>query len=306
MEQITNKIIMVRPANFGYNEETADDNAFQNKDLGLSSKEITSGAIEEFDTFVELLREHGISVEVIEDTDKPRKPDAIFPNNWFTTHDDGTIITYPMYAEIRRLERREDIVELLSERVDTSRRYSFEYFEEENKFLEGTGSMILDRKNRIVYACLSERTHVEVLDKFSVLRNYKKIFFKSVDPGGDDIYHTNVMMTLGENFVLIGMESIKNEEDRKMLLDSFKTTEKEVIELSYEQLRCFAGNMLQLRNKRGERFVVMSKQAKDSLNADQINSLENHGKILSPDIKTIETSGGGSVRCMIAEDFLPY
>ena len=297
---------MVRPANFGYNEETAKNNSFQSKDVGLTSKEITTKAIEEFDAFVSLLRDHGIKVEVVQDTSSPIKPDAIFPNNWFTTHDDGTIVTYPMYAQARRTERREDVVDMLSGRIDASKRYSFEYFEDEHKFLEGTGSMILDRPNRIVYACLSERTHVEVLDKFSVLRNFNKVFFTSVDRNGAEIYHTNVMLTLGEDFALICMDSIKNEDERNALLKSFNDTGKELIDITYDQMESFAGNMIQLRNDMGERFVVMSLQAKNSLNAEQVKALENHGKILSPDITTIETTGGGSARCMIAEDFLPY
>ncbi len=296
---------MVRPANFGYNEETAANNSFQSIDENLSSNQIADKAIEEFDAFVQLLRNHGITVDVVQDTAEPIKPDAIFPNNWFSTHQDGTIISYPMFAEVRRFERREDVLERLSSQQKSAKRYSFEYFEDEEKYLEGTGSMILDRPNRIVYACLSQRTHVEVLDKFSVLRNYQKIFFTSVDRAGDEIYHTNVMLTLGEQFALICMESIPDEEEKQVLLNSFESTGKELIDISYDQMEAFAGNMIQLKNVRGERFVVMSLQAKNSLTEEQIERIEKHGSILSPDITTIENTGGGSARCMIAENFLP-
>ncbi len=306
MNQITNSIVMVRPVNFGFNPETAENNSFQSKIEGLSAQETQEQALREFDDFVALLRDHGIEVKVVEDTADPYTPDSIFPNNWFTTHEDGVIITYPMFAELRQKERREDILDELGKGVTSVKRYGFEYFEEEGKYLEGTGSMILDRPNRIVYACLSERTHVEILEKFSVLRNYDKVFFYSVDKGNEPVYHTNVMMTLGEHFVVICMDSVKDEEERKALYKSFMETEKEVIEITFDQMYQFAGNMIQLRNSRGERFVIMSQVAKKSLTKAQIEKIEAHGKILSPDINTIETLGGGSARCMIAENFLVY
>lgn len=305
MEQITNRVVMVRPANFGFNEETAKNNSFQSQNESLTSDEIAKKAIEEFDAFVSLLREHGVEVEVVQDTATPIKPDAIFPNNWFTTHEDKSVITYPMYAKLRQAERREDVLDQLTEGLSDVRRYGFEYFESEDKYLEGTGSMILDRPNKIVYACLSPRTHVDVLDKFAVLRDYKKIFFTSVDRAGGEVYHTNVIMTLGESFVVLCMESIKDEAERKMLMESLEATEKELVDISLSQVESFAGNMIQLRNAKGERFIVMSLQAKQALNDAQIEILERNGKILSPDITTIETSGGGSARCMIAENFLP-
>lgn len=306
MTQITDRIIMVRPANFGYNLETAENNAFQKEKVGLSSKEITDAAIKEFDSFVDLLRSNGIQVQVIEDTKSPIKPDAIFPNNWFTTHADGTIITYPMYAEVRRLERREDVIKDLESRSPKMKRYGFEYFENENKFLEGTGSMILDRENKIVYACLSPRTNIEILDKFSILKGYQAVFFTALDRTGGEIYHTNVMMTMGEKFVLICLESIKNEEEKQALVKMFKQTAKEIIDINYDQMESFAGNMIQLKNSVEDRFVIMSRQARKALNNEQISKIQKHGRIISPDIITIENTGGGSARCMIAEDFLPF
>lgn len=295
---------MVRPANFGYNTETADSNGFQNKELGLSSQKIIENAITEFDEFVKLLRGHGITVQVLEDTTHPIKPDAVFPNNWFTTHQDGSIVTYPMYAENRRLERREDLIDIIGSNIPKIKRYGFEYFEEESKFLEGTGSMILDRTNKIVYACLSSRTNIEILDKFSILKSYQVVFFTAVDRKGSEIYHTNVLMTLGEEFVVICLESIKDTDEKKALLEHFKRTNKEVIEIDYDQMDDFAGNIIQLKNGSEDRFIIMSASAFQSLNSNQIEALEKHGTIICPDLKTIEKIGGGSSRCMIAENFL--
>lgn len=302
MDQITSKIIMVRPANFGFNPETAVNNSFQTIDEEYSKKELSKIAIEEFDSMVQLLRSHGIEVLVWEDTANPVKPDAIFPNNWFSTHADNSILTYPMYAEIRRLERREDLIDSIS---NSSRRYSFENYESEGKYLEGTGSMILDRENKIVYACLSQRTNIEVLNKFSVLRGFKTVYFTSVDKDNEPIYHTNVMMGLGEKFAAICLDSISNLEERKSVVNILEETGKEIIDLGYNQINNFAGNLIQLKNTSDDRFIVMSKQAKDSLTSEQLNSLEKHGKILCPDISTIENTGGGSARCMIAENYLP-
>ena len=295
---------MVRPANFGYNTETADSNGFQNKELGLSSQKIIENAITEFDEFVKLLRGQGITVQVLEDTTHPIKPDAVFPNNWFTTHQDGSIVTYPMYAENRRLERREDLIDIIGSNIPKIKRYGFEYFEEESKFLEGTGSMILDRTNKIVYACLSPRTNIEILDKFSILKSYQVVFFTAVDRKGSEIYHTNVLMTLGEEFVVICLESIKDTDEKKALLEHFKRTNKEVIEIDYDQMDDFAGNIIQLKNGSEDRFIIMSASAFQSLNSNQIEALEKHGTIICPDLKTIEKIGGGSARCMIAENFL--
>lgn len=301
-DQITSKIIMVRPANFGFNHETAVNNSFQSIDDNHSKKELKDIAIEEFDSMVELLRSHGIEVLVWEDTAKPVKPDAIFPNNWFSTHSDNSILTYPMYAEVRRLERREDLIDSIS---NDSRRYSFENYEVEGKYLEGTGSMILDRENKIVYACLSQRTNIEVLNKFSVLRGLKTVYFTSVDSNNAPIYHTNVMMGLGEKFVAICLDSITNEDERSHVEQVLLDTGKEIIDLGYDQINNFAGNLIQLKNTSGDRFIIMSKQASESLTDEQRLALEKHGKILSHDISTIENTGGGSARCMIAENYLP-
>lgn len=303
--QTTSNILMVRPANFGFNEQTAESNAFQSLDISLSNQEISEKAIEEFDGFVDKLRAAGINVIVANDSSKPAKPDAVFPNNWVTFHEDGSIITYPMLAEIRRLERQEAILDQVSENFEIKKRQHLEHFEDEKRFLEGTGSMILDRVHKIVYACLSPRTDELLLQEFVELRDYRKLVFHSVDGNNQEIYHTNVMMALGENFVVICLDTIKSKEERQELLNCFSETGKEVIEISIDQMLSFAGNMLQVRNKEGERFLVMSEQAYLSLDTSQINSIERHSNILYSPINTIEKYGGGSARCMIAEVFLP-
>jgi len=296
---------MIRPANFGFNSQTAENNAFQSDDKGESAKDISSKAIEEFDEMVKTLRSNGINIIVVEDTPEPKKPDAIFPNNWISLHMNGAVLTYPMFAPNRRFERREDIIDRLGETFKVERRYTFEHYEEEDMFLEGTGSMLFDRDNKIVYACLSERTDARLIDKFCVLVEYQRIVFHSIDRNGIPIYHTNVMMAIGEDFTVICMESIKSPEETKELKHVLEQTGKEIIDISYDQMEAFAGNMLQVRNDTGQTFLVMSQTAYDSLNENQITSLSANTQLLPIDISTIEYYGGGSVRCMMAEVFLP-
>lgn len=304
-QQTTSNILMIRPTNFGFNEETAANNSFQSKAKFHTPDEIKKMAMEEFNNFVAKLKDEGINVIVEEDTSTPIKPDAVFPNNWVSFHQNGAVVTYPMYSEIRRKERRDDVLEKLTEDFTIKEIYRIEKFEEENRFLEGTGSMILDRVNKICYACTSPRTDEGLLDIFCEFVDYQKVAFQSVDANGEDIYHTNVMMALGEDFVVIGMSTIKDEVQKKMLLDSFEKTNKKVIDISFEQILSFAGNMLQVRNNKGETYLVMSQQAFESLNEEQIKEIEMRTKILHSPIETIETLGGGSARCMMAEVFLP-
>ena len=304
MRHITDRIMMVRPASFQFNEETAANNAFQTAG-DYDNEAIKAKAIEEFDAMVALLRSKGITIEVIQDTAEPVKPDAIFPNNWISFHKDGTVVTYPMFAENRRTERREDIIDSLREKYIVNKRYTFDYYEEEDRFLEGTGSMLFDRVDNIVYACLSPRTDIVVLEKYSVLMGAKKIAFRSVDREGQDIYHTNVMMALGVDFCVICLESIKNEVEKKEILQSLADTGKLIVDISYDQMEHFAGNMLQVANADGERYLVLSQAAYDSLTKVQVDVLSGLTNILPIPIKTIETLGGGSVRCMMAEVFLP-
>jgi len=296
---------MVRPAHFGYNEETADNNSFQSNDDSLPVAEIEQRAREEFDTFVHELREAGIDVIVVEDTPDPLKPDAVFPNNWISFHEEGLIVTYPMFGSQRRQERREDVIRDLSARYGYTDRYQMEESEEDGVFLEGTGSMILDRPNRIVYACLSARTNQELLEAFAKKMNYEVVVFNALDMQGDPIYHTNVMMALGETFVLICLDTVRDEEERQQLLDSFDRTNKQVIGISLEQMMAFAGNALQVKNKKGDTFLVMSEQAYRSLSPHQQEDIESHTGILFSPLKVIEKYGGGSARCMMAEVFKP-
>jgi len=305
MSQITSSIMMIRPANFGFNTQTAENNAFQTNDQSKSPKKIQALAQVEFDDMVSELRINGVEVIVIEDTDEPTKPDAIFPNNWISFHKNGSVITYPMYAPNRRVERREDIVDLLEASFEVKKRYSLEHYEEESLFLEGTGSMLMDRENNIAYACISERTDPTILDKFCVLLGASRVVFNSVDKDGSPIYHTNVMMALGQQFVVICLDSIPDENERQRLLTSFKQTNKKVVEITQDQVEKFAGNMLQVKNLNDEPILVMSQSAYESLELDQIEVLSSFTKILPIAIPTIEHYGGGSVRCMMAEIFLP-
>lgn len=305
MRQITNNIMMIRPANFGYNEETAKNNAFQSTEGKDKVDEIRDKAIQEFDSMVETLRSKGVNVVVVQDTSAPIKPDAIFPNNWISFHEDGALITYPMYAENRRIERREDIIESIGKEFDVKRRYSFENYEDDNLFLEGTGSMIFDRPNKIVYACLSQRTDIQILDKWCVLTGFTKVAFDSTDRNDNPIYHTNVMMALGEDFCVLVEESIKKPNELAEVRKSLTDTGKTIVPISIQQMEQFAGNMLQVCNSTGDKYLVMSKCAYNSLNEKQLKTLGELTNILPIDIETIEYFGGGSVRCMMAEIFLP-
>lgn len=296
---------MVRPANFGFNEQTAVNNSFQTRD-GVDAGWLRVEAQKEFDQMVAVLRSKGIQVTVMDDTPQPVKPDAVFPNNWISFHEGGAVITYPMFAENRRLERREDIIDNLEKSFRIKNRYSLEFFENDDEplILEGTGSMIIDRPNGIVYACISRRTDPLLLDKFNVLMGTRSILFKAVDRNGDEIYHTNVMMALGEDFVVICMDSIPSADSRKLLYDTFAVTGKQVVEITLEQMESFAGNMLEVTSKDGTRYLCMSQTAYDSLTGDQKDRLAAKTHILPIAIPNIEKYGGGSVRCMMAEIFL--
>ncbi|MCZ2100057.1 MAG: amidinotransferase [Chitinophagales bacterium] len=305
--QLTNHILMVRPANFGYNEETAVNNAFQSDEIISDAEALKRTAISEFDNMVAALRTKGIDVTVVQDSETPIKPDAVFPNNWISFHGNGSIITYPMFAKNRRIERREEIIEQIEIKFDVKNRYGFEFYEDESEpiFLEGTGSMIFDRPNKLVYACVSKRTSPILLDKFNVLMDMKSCLFRAVGRDGQEIYHTNVMMALGEDFVVICMESVADEASRKELLGHFARTGKEVVDITLEQMESFAGNMLEVKANDGQRYLCMSQSAYDSLNDDQKAQLESHTNLLPIPIPNIEKFGGGSVRCMMAEVFLP-
>jgi hypothetical protein len=303
MNQSTSNILMIRPVNFGFNEQTAGSNAFQNRDDNNSA--VQAKALQEFDGFVKTLRENGVNVTVIDDTNEPHTPDSIFPNNWVSFHADGNIFLYPMQAENRRLERREDIISELKDNYKLNRIEDLSRFELQDKFLEGTGSMVLDRENKIAYAGLSPRTDKEVLALFCKETGYKAITFDAFDEHSKAIYHTNVLMGIGSKFAVVCLDSITNKQEQDEVIESFKTTHKEIIPISFDQMNHFAGNLLEVKSKTGETLIVMSQTAFNSFNEQQKASLSTYGKLVYADINTIEKVGGGSARCMMAEVHLP-
>jgi hypothetical protein len=297
--QTTPHILMIRPVAFGLNQQTAISNAFQNTDA--PQKNVQEKALVEFDAFVDKLRVHNVDVTVIEDTLEPHTPDSIFPNNWISFHKEGSIFLYPMQAENRRLERRDDIIDELSTIFDIREVNDLSATENNGEYLEGTGSMVLDRENKISYACLSIRTQRKVLDIFCRETGYTSFTFHAVDENGMAIYHTNVMMCIGDQFVVICLDTIRDVTERELIIKRFEDTGKEIIEISLQQMNHFAGNMLQVLNKKGKSFLVMSGSAHDNLNDSQIAQINKYTEILSSPIPTIEENGGGSARCMMAE-----
>lgn len=304
--QLANSVLMVRPARFQSNPLTSESNRFQGATV-VSPQQQQQLALAEFDALVEQLRAHSIQVVVVDDTAEPHTPDAIFPNNWVSFHADGRVVLYPMEAENRRGERRLDVIERLgrdygfhvSEIVDLS------HHEQNGHFLEGTGSLVLDRVNRIAYACLSSRTHLDPLGDFAQRMNYEVIAFDAVDRDGVPIYHTNVMMNVGEAVAVVCNAAIAREEQRNAVLESLRGTGHEVVSLDFDQLYAFAGNMLELRQPSGGRTLAMSEQAYNSLHAAELDVLRSNGGIITSPIDNIEALAGGSVRCMLAEIHLP-
>ncbi|MDB5155523.1 MAG: hypothetical protein JWR50_230 [Mucilaginibacter sp.] len=303
MNQSTSNLLMIRPVSFGFNEQTAESNAFQTRSTDL--QQVQASALAEFDGLVKILRDNSVNVTVIDDTPQPHTPDSIFPNNWVSFHAGSDVFLYPMQAANRRLERREDIIRTLADNFNIKHVIDLSRFERENKFLEGTGSMVLDRENKIAYACLSPRTDENVLATFCRQAGYKAATFHAVDAKGMAIYHTNVLMCVGSQFATICLDSITDNTEKESVINSLKTTNKEIIEISFDQMNHFAGNMLEVKNTDGDTLIVMSQSACKSLSAQQANALSKYGKIIYADINTIETNGGGSARCMIAEVHLP-
>ncbi len=298
--------MMIRPVRFESNPLTAGSNRFQGKNVASAAAQ-QEQALEEFEGLVAALREAGVDVIDIDDTPEPHTPDAIFPNNWISMHADGRVVLYPMEATNRRTERRMDIVEYLDKEAGrvVTEVIDLTGHEANGHFLEGTGSMVLDRSNRIAYACTSSRTHLDPLGDFAQRMGYEVVAFEAVDSDGVPIYHTNVLMNIGEALAVICDEAIPREDQRNAVMARLQETGHEVISLSYAQLDAFAGNMLELRNNRGERVLAMSRQAFDTLTNEQRAALEANGRIVSAPIDNIESSAGGSVRCMLAEVHLP-
>lgn len=306
--QTTSNILMVRPANFGFNPETAESNFYQKRDA-RTPQEINKAAQKEFDDFVSLLDEKGVNVIVVEDTEDPKKTDAIFPNNWFSTHENGNVVLYPMFSANRRFERRMDIVEMLMKKgFKVDEIVDLTFFEKDNQFLEGTGSLVLDRVHKIAYACKSVRTHEVPLAYFCRLMDYEEVVFdaaQSIDGIVSSIYHTNVMMHVGSELAIVCLDSIPVATEKLRLQKFLGKTGKKMIPITEKQKFNFAGNMLEVQGKEGNKITVMSETACQSLGDVQLNAIKRYTDVIVPKIPTIEKLGGGSVRCMMAEIFLP-
>jgi hypothetical protein len=304
--QSTSHVLMIRPANFASNPETLASNRFQSAEAAESASQIQIAALAEFDALVAALDRAGVNVHVVDDTRIPVRPDAVFPNNWFSTHADGTVVLYPMLAPNRRLERRLDIIERLHtiDRFHVRNTVDLSYREAEEKFLEGTGSLVLDRAHCIAYACLSPRTDLDVLGEFGQRLDYEIVAFDAMDANGAAIYHTNVLMSVGTQFAAVCTAAIEASR-RAAVAAVLESTGHTLVDLSFEQMHSFAGNMLELRSNTGHLIIAMSDTARRSLSESQRASLESSATIVSAPIPTIERLGGGSVRCMIAEVFLP-
>ncbi len=341
--QTTSHILMIRPVNFAFNAETAVNNSFHSgscgthpglrapklqrrctpprfalrrseggdwqapEDLTLNSgpRSVQDAALKEFDDFVEKLRVKNIDVLVVNDTAEPHTPDSIFPNNWISFHNNGNIVLYPMYAMNRRLERKPSVIEEIKKQFVIKHTIDYSKFEQQDKFLEGTGSMVLDRDKMIAYACLSPRTNKELFKQFCEEMNYHPVSFTAVDNSGSQIYHTNVMMCVADKYVVICLDSIKYPVEREHVVNTIHNSGKELIEIGMYQMNNFAGNMLQVNNSSGEKFLIMSTQAYQSLSKRQIDKLTSFNEIIHSPLNTIESNGGGSARCMMAEIHLP-
>lgn len=298
--QTTNNILLVRPANFGFNEETRASNAFQ-KELNENVDTIKQKVTIEFEGFTSTLKNHGVNVFVFNDTPEPVKTDAVFPNNWISFHADGTVVLYPMLSANRRLERRTDIIESLKQKFEITKIIDLAIYENQNRFLEGTGSIVFDRDNKIAYAAISPRTDKELFLTLCEQINYKPVTFTAKDRNDLEIYHTNVMMCVSDQFAIVCLDSIANETERRSVSESLYSTGHSIIDITLAQMSSFAGNMLVVKND----LLVMSQSAFDSLTTVQKFTLEKYCQLLPLAIPTIETIGGGSARCMIAEIFLP-
>jgi hypothetical protein len=308
MKQITNTIMMIKPVGFRYNEQTAVNNYYQKVLANLTAEQTQENALSEFNAFVDKLRNAGVNVVVVEDTKNPDTPDSIFPNNWVSFHENGIVGLYPMCAENRRDERREDIFDILVDEHGFSIEEikDFTEFEEHDKFLEGTGSMVLDRENKICYAAISIRTDEIAVMQFCEELGYRPVCFtanQDVEGERMAIYHTNVLMCVADTFVVICLDTIDDAIERENVAENLKETGKEIIEITEEQNQRFAGNMLQVMGDKP--YIVMSNSAYNSLSESQIKTIEKHCPIIYSSLDTIEACGGGSARCMMAEIFLP-
>ena len=302
--QTTDTVLMIEPAAFGFNAETAQNNYFQ---VNSENAETQNRALQEFNNFVEKLRSKGINVITVKDTLEPHTPDSIFPNNWISMHQDGTVVLYPMCAVNRRWERRNDILEILKRNFSVKEIIDFSAPENDGKFLEGTGSMIFDHDNKLAYGSVSLRLDEQLFREFCEKFGFEPVVFHSYQTANNErlpIYHTNVMMCVADQFVVICLDCIDDETERVKVVNAIVNSGKEIIEISESQMQQFAGNMLQVQNSDGKKFLVMSQSAYQSLTQEQISNIEKYSEIIYSDLEIIETNGGGSARCMLAEVFL--
>ena len=296
-------ILLIRPKHFGFNPETAGSNAFQSRSAGDASA-VAAKAINEFEIFRKRLLSEGVNVLVFEDTSEPVKPDAVFPNNWVSFHPDGTVILYPMMSTNRRHERRHDVIDALKKDFIVKQVIDLSVYEEDNRYLEGTGSIVFDHPNKTAYACVSPRTDVELLAEVCSILHYQPVVFVAADHGGHAIYHTNVMMCIGNGFCVICLDSIPDADERRMVRSKLANSGNEIVPITLSQMNHFAGNVLSVQGSH-KQLLVMSQAAYDSLADEQRFRLQAYCELLPVDINTIETIGGGSARCMMAEVLLP-
>lgn len=295
-------VLMIRPKAFGFNVQTASTNAFQQQELE-QAESVQEKALREFDAMVDLLRSNDVEVIVVEDTLEPQKPDAVFPNNWVSFHHDGTAILYPMFAGNRRAERTAPVLEALKPERVYDRVIDLTHYEAENRFLEGTGSIVFDYEHKIAYAARSPRTDEHLVEEVCVKLGFMPLVFNAVDENGQPVYHTNVLMCVGAKFAVLCLDAIQDDADQEKLLHSFERTNHQVIAISYDQMKLFAGNMIEVQAKTGEPLVLLSEKAYKSLLPGQLNALSKHADPVVIAIPTIEHFGGGSVRCMVAGVF---
>jgi hypothetical protein len=301
--QNTDSVLMIRPARFYPNPETAADNAFQ-RDANRDLDALTLVVRKEFDAAVQTLRAAGVNVHVFEDTAEPEKPDAVFPNNWMSTHHDGRIVLFPMYSGLRRRERRQDIVEELRKHYRVTDVIDYSALEDEGCYLEGTGSLVFDHLNKIAYVSLSNRSNPKMIQRFADDFSYEPVIFTSIGSNGQPIYHTNVMMCIGTDFAMVGLDVIPDKSERQQVRARLEKTEKEIVELSPDQIASFAGNAIELQNKSGEKLLALSSRAAGALTEEQRETLTRYARLLPLELPTIEL-GGGSARCMMATIHLP-
>jgi hypothetical protein len=301
--QSTNSVLMIRPSRFYPNPETAIDNAFQSR-ASFNADALGAAARSEFDAAVQELRDAGVTVHLFQDTAEPEKPDAVFPNNWISTHHDGRVALFPMYSKLRRRERRHDIVEELRNSYKVTEVIDYSSFEKQGCCLEGTGSLVLDHVNRIAYVSLSNRSNPKVIRRFADDFGYEAVAFTSMGRDSQPIYHTNVMMCVGSEFALVGLAMIPNKPERKQVGTRLEASGKEIVELSPEQVANFAGNAIELHDSTGAKLLVLSTRALRTLDQEQRTTLTRHARLVSLELPTIEL-GGGSARCMIATIHLP-